>query len=48
LKGKRISPLTTMNALVSSAFGEVENLENLKVAHKAIAGAGFEPATFGL
>jgi hypothetical protein len=36
-----------LKALVSSAFTEATNLEAL-VAHKAIAGAGFEPATFGL
>jgi hypothetical protein len=36
-----------LKALVSSAFTEATDLEAL-VAHKAIAGAGFEPATFGL
>ena len=37
-----------LKALLSSAFSEVNNLEDLSVARKAIAGAGFEPATFGL
>jgi site-specific DNA recombinase len=36
-----------LKALVSSAFSEVQDLDGL-VTHKAIAGAGFEPATFGL
>ncbi|MGH2844721.1 MAG: hypothetical protein ACRDL0_01630, partial [Thermoleophilaceae bacterium] len=36
-----------LKALVSSAFTEATDLEAL-VANGAIAGAGFEPATFGL
>jgi hypothetical protein len=36
-----------LKALVSSAFAGATDLEAL-VADKAIAGAGFEPATFGL
>lgn len=36
-----------LKALVSSAFSQVRNLSEL-CATKAIAGAGFEPATFGL
>ena len=36
-----------LKALVSSAFSQVKGLNDL-VASKAIAGAGFEPATFGL
>ena len=36
-----------LKALISSAFTEATDLAAL-VAHKAIAGAGFEPATFGL
>jgi hypothetical protein len=38
----------TLKALVSSAFTNIRNLDDLAVAHKAIAGAGFEPATFAL
>jgi hypothetical protein len=39
-----------MKALVSSAFGAAGDLDSIaaKVADKTIAGAGFEPATFGL
>jgi hypothetical protein len=36
-----------LKALISSAFTEATDLEAL-VAQKAIAGAGFEPVTFGL
>ncbi|MGV1047913.1 MAG: hypothetical protein ACOYD4_05245, partial [Solirubrobacterales bacterium] len=36
-----------LKALVSSAFSQVRGLNDL-VAGKAIAEAGFEPATFGL
>ena len=36
-----------LKALVSSAFSQVKGLNDL-VAGKAIAGAGFEPATCGL
>jgi hypothetical protein len=36
-----------LKALVSSAFGEAGDLQEL-VANGTIAGAGFEPATFGL
>jgi hypothetical protein len=36
-----------LKALVSSAFTEVQDLDGL-ATHRAIAGAGFEPATFGL
>ena len=39
--------LVTLKALVSSAFGDASNLDDV-VANGAIAGAGFEPATFGL
>jgi hypothetical protein len=40
-----------MKALVLTAFMEANDLEDLAavmVADKSIAGAGFEPATFGL
>ena len=38
-----------LKALVSSAFSDIESLSELSgSAPKAIAGAGFEPATFGL
>ena len=37
-----------LKATVSSAFGEAKGLDDLSVTNKAIAGAGFEPATFGL
>ena len=36
-----------LKALVSSAFTEASDLEGL-VTNESIAGAGFEPATFGL
>jgi hypothetical protein len=36
-----------MNALASSAFQNVCDLKSL-VADEGVAGAGFEPATFGL
>ncbi len=39
--------LVTLKALVSSAFGDASNLNDV-VANGTIAGAGFEPATFGL
>ncbi len=46
----RNTPEVRMKALVSSAFGAASDLDSIAatVAHKAIAGAGFEPATFGL
>lgn len=39
-----------LSALVSSAFADVADLDSLAatVNDRAIAGAGFEPATFGL
>lgn len=37
-----------LRALVSSALSEASDLDDLAVARKATAGAGFEPATFGL
>jgi hypothetical protein len=39
-----------MKALISSAFITASYLDSIAatVAHKTIAGAGFEPATFGL
>jgi site-specific DNA recombinase len=46
----RNTPEVRMKALVSSAFSEAADLDDLAatVTDKAIAGAGFEPATFGL
>jgi hypothetical protein len=46
----RNKPEIRMKALVSSAFSTTKNLDDLagKVAIGVIAGAGFEPATFGL
>ena len=46
----RNTPEVRMKALVSSAFTEAADLDDLAatVTDKAIAGAGFEPATFGL
>ena len=47
----RNKPEVRMKALVSTAFMEANDLEDLAavmVADKSIAGAGFEPATFGL
>jgi site-specific DNA recombinase len=46
----RNTPEVRMKALVSSAFSEAADLDDLaaRVTDKAIAGAGFEPATFGL
>ena len=46
----RNKPEIRMKALVSSAFGTAGDLDSIaaKVADKTIAGAGFEPATFGL
>ena len=39
---------TTLEALVSSASTRANDLTDLVCSNKAIAGAGFEPATFGL
>jgi site-specific DNA recombinase len=46
----RNAPEVRLSALVSSAFAEASDLDALAatVTDKAIAGAGFEPATFGL
>ncbi len=46
----RNKPQIRLKALVSSAFNTAHNLEDIaaEVANEAIAGAGFEPATFGL
>ena len=46
----RNTPQVRLKALVSSAFSTAKNLDDLAVmvADKPIAGAGFEPATFGL
>jgi DNA invertase Pin-like site-specific DNA recombinase len=46
----RNAPHVRLSALVSSAFAEAADLDSLAatVTDKAIAGAGFEPATFGL
>jgi site-specific DNA recombinase len=46
----RNKPEIRLKALVSSAFSEAGDLDGIaeEVADKAIAGAGFEPATFGL
>lgn len=46
----RNTPEVRMKALVSSASGAASDLDSIAAtaAHKAIAGAGFEPATFGL
>jgi hypothetical protein len=43
-------PRYALKALVSSAFNAASDLDSIAatVAHKTIAGAGFEPATFGL
>jgi hypothetical protein len=43
----RNSGLIRLKALVSSAFSQVKDLSEL-CSTKAIAGVGFEPATFGL
>ncbi|MBK5218192.1 MAG: hypothetical protein JJE35_00135 [Thermoleophilia bacterium] len=43
----RNSGLIRLKALVSSAFSRVKDLSELG-STKGIAGAGFEPATFGL
>jgi hypothetical protein len=46
----RNTPEVRLSALVTSAFAEASDLDELAatVTDKAIAGAGFEPATFGL
>ena len=46
----RNKPETRLKALVSSAFSTASDLDDLAgmVANGVIAGAGFEPATFGL
>jgi site-specific DNA recombinase len=46
----RNTPEVRMKALISSAFSTASDLDSIAatVAHKTIAGAGFEPATFGL
>ena len=44
----RNTSLITIKALVSSVLSDVRDPDDLKVTHKTIAGAGFEPATFGL
>lgn len=46
----RNTPQVRLKALVSSAFTTASDLDSLagEVANGAIAGAGFEPATFGL
>ena len=46
----RNRPQVRLKALISSAFSTASDLDDFAgmVANKAIAGAGFEPATFGL
>jgi hypothetical protein len=46
----RNKPQVRLKALISSAFSTTSDLDDFAgmVANKAIAGAGFEPATFGL